>query len=55
MTRLIAAAAFIIAAAVTSSRVRMEQVRRSGLSINRRVAIRRSTAKQAGAAQPLVA
>ena len=33
----------------------MEQVRRSGLPINRRVAIRRSTAQQAGAAQPLLA
>ena len=38
----------------TSSRVRMEQVRRSGLPINRLVAIRRSTAQQAGAAQPLL-
>ena len=34
----------------TSSRVRMEQVCRCGLSINRRLAIQRSTAEQASAA-----
>ena len=55
MTRLIAAAVFIVAAAAPALACEWNKSAASGFSVDRRVAVRRSTARQAGATQPLLA